>query len=107
MNNRLSAIRALQKVRDSADGQYAVLLENGTMELGFYKPGSVDRQQPHEQDEVYIVQAGHGRFERGDEVIDFEAGDAIFVAAGVQHRFVDFSEDFATWVVFYGPTGGE
>jgi hypothetical protein len=29
------------------------------------------------------------------------------VAAGIEHRFEDFSEDLAVWVVFYGPTGGE
>ena len=26
---------------------------------------------------------------------------------GVEHRFEDFSDDFAAWVVFYGPSGGE
>ncbi len=30
-----------------------------------------------------------------------------FVAAGVEHRFSKFSEDFSTWVFFYGPQGGE
>jgi hypothetical protein len=30
-----------------------------------------------------------------------------FVAAGVPHRFESFSDDFATWVVFWGPRGGE
>ncbi|WP_395686755.1 hypothetical protein [Aestuariivirga sp.] len=34
-------------------------------------------------------------------------GDAIFVAAGVQHRFLDFSNDLGMWVLFYGPDGGE
>jgi len=103
----MSAKEALRKARNSVDGQYGVLLEHGSMELGYYAPDGVDNQQPHEQDEIYIVQSGHGRFERGDEVIEFEAGDALFVAAGVRHRFVDFSRDFATWVVFYGPAGGE
>jgi len=31
----------------------------------------------------------------------------LFVPAGVEHRFEHFSEDFSTWVVFYGPRGGE
>ena len=31
----------------------------------------------------------------------------LFVAAKVEHRFESFSDDFATWVVFYGPRGGE
>jgi len=31
----------------------------------------------------------------------------LFVPAGVEHRFENFSDDFATWVIFYGPEGGE
>jgi hypothetical protein len=37
----------------------------------------------------------------------FAPGDALFVAAAVEHRFEDFSDDFGTWVMFYGPAGGE
>ncbi len=37
----------------------------------------------------------------------FSVGDVLFVPAGVAHRFEDFSDDFGTWVVFYGPEGGE
>lgn len=99
--------KALQRVRDSADGLYAVLLENGSMELGYYKPVGTDDQTPHEQDEIYIVQSGHGTFVRGGDKIPFATGDALFVAAGVEHRFVDFSDDFGCWVIFWGPPGGE
>lgn len=59
------------------------------------------------QDEIYIAQTGTGTLVRGEENIPCGPGDALFVAAGVEHRFVDFSDDFAAWVVFYGPTGGE
>ncbi len=99
--------KALQLVAASEDGLYGVLLEHGSMELGYYKPVGVDDQSPHDQDEIYIVHAGHGTFVRENESIPFEAGDALFVAAGVEHRFVDFSDDFAAWVVFWGPQGGE
>jgi mannose-6-phosphate isomerase-like protein (cupin superfamily) len=37
----------------------------------------------------------------------FGPGDFLFAPAGVEHRFEDFSKDFATWVLFYGPEGGE
>jgi mannose-6-phosphate isomerase-like protein (cupin superfamily) len=107
MSERMTIEKALQSVRDSVDGLYAVLLENGSMELGYYKPIASDEQSPHDQDEIYIVQTGHGTFLCGDQSIPFEPGDALFVAAGVDHRFVNFSDDFAAWVVFYGPTGGE
>lgn len=107
MTERMTVQKALAAVNESGDGLYGVLLENGSMELGFYKPVGCDDQTPHDQDEIYIVQTGTGTFLRGDEKISFEAGDALFVAAGVEHRFVDFSDDFATWVIFWGPTGGE
>ncbi|MDJ0710326.1 MAG: cupin domain-containing protein [Woeseiaceae bacterium] len=99
--------RAFAAVEASADGLYGVLLEHGTMELGFYQPVGTDDQGPHEQDEIYIVQAGTGVFQLDGERLDFGPGDALFVPAGVPHRFVEFSKDFATWVIFWGPPGGE
>ena len=103
----MTAKKALAAIRDSNDGLYAVLLEHGSLELGHYKPVGVDDQKPHDQDEIYFVQSGRGTFVRDEERIPFEPGDALFVAAGIQHRFVDFSDDFSAWVVFYGPKGGE
>ena len=107
MSERLTVQKALQAVAKSDDGLYGVLLEHGSMELGYYRPSVVDMQSPHDQDELYIVQTGRGTFLRAAEAIQFEPGDALFVAAGVDHRFVDFSEDFAAWVIFYGAAGGE
>jgi len=107
MNKLMTPKSALDAVQKSDDGLYGVLLQHGTMELGFYKPLGRDDQQPHDQDEIYIVQSGSGSFLLGDETIPFAIGDALFVAAGITHKFVDFSDDFAAWVVFYGPEGGE
>ena len=97
------ALRALR----SRDDVYDVLFEHGTLELGLYQPHLEDPQKPHDQDEVYIIAEGHGRFRLGDEEMEFARGDLLFVPAGVKHRFESFSEDFSAWVVFYGPTGGE
>jgi mannose-6-phosphate isomerase-like protein (cupin superfamily) len=107
MPERHTVTRALQLVASSEDKAYGVLLEHGSMELGFYKPDGIDPQQPHTQDEIYIVQSGSGYFVCGDDRQPFETGEALFVPAGVVHRFEDFSDDFAAWVVFYGPDGGE
>jgi mannose-6-phosphate isomerase-like protein (cupin superfamily) len=86
---------------------YAVMLRRGTLELGFYAPIGVDRQEPHEQDEVYVIVSGTGRFLNGGVETEFGTGDALFVPAGVEHRFIDFSDDTEMWVVFYGPPGGD
>lgn len=107
MTGKTTLRKALQATQESSDGLYGVVLENGSMELGYYQPMDSDEQSPHEQDEIYIVQTGTGTLVRGDEKIAFVPGDALFVAAGVEHRFIDFSDDFGAWVIFYGPTGGE
>lgn len=86
---------------------YAIPLARGTLELGYYAPMDPDDQRPHAQDELYFVTKGHGVFWRAGEKVPFQVGDALFVAAGVEHRFVDFSTDLELWVVFWGPSGGE
>ena len=85
----------------------SLLFEHGSMTLRFYAPQDHDPQTPHDQDEIYVVASGSGWFVRESERIAFAPGDVLFAAAGETHRFEDFSDDFATWVVFYGPTGGE
>ena len=107
MSERHTVARALALAEKSDDKAYGVLLEHGTLELGFYTPAGVDPQQPHLQDEIYVIQSGSGYFVLDHERRPFETGEALFVPAGVEHRFEDFSDDFAAWVVFYGPPGGE
>ena len=107
MTERMTPEKALAGVRASDDGLYGVLLEHGSLELGYYRPLRQDDQESHEQDEIYIVHTGSGEFLLGEERVAFAPGDALFVPAGVDHRFVEFTEDFAAWVIFYGPQGGE
>ena len=63
---------------------------------------SPNRQTPHSQDEVYVIARGRGVLFHDGRQDQFEAGDFIFVAAGVEHWFEDFTDDLAVWVVFYG-----
>lgn len=90
---------------------FATVLAGGTMQVEVFAPGSNadrrDRQQPHSQDELYFVHGGEGEIIINGQRFEAAAGDAFFVAAGVAHHFENFSEDFVTWVVFYGPQGGE
>lgn len=107
MQNKHSVEQALQIMAESEKKTYAVLGNHGTLELGYYKPAGTDPQVPHDQDEIYIVQSGSGYFVIENERQPFNAGDALFVPAFSTHRFEEFSDDFAAWVVFYGPKGGE
>lgn len=67
--------------------------------------GGTDDQDPHTEDEIYVVTSGRASFESGGKRIDVAAGSVIFVAAGEEHRFVDVIEDLATLVLF-GPAEG-
>lgn len=90
------------------DGErFVEAFAHGTLVVELYAPERVDPQTPHARDEVYIVMRGSGEFVVDGERTRFEAGDALFVAAGMEHRFESFTPDFVTWVVFYGPEGGE
>lgn len=91
--------------RTSQDYRYPI--RHGTMRVGVYAPRGEDTQTPHTQDELYIVIAGQGWFRRGEERRRFAPGDVLFVPAAMPHRFEEFSDEFATWVVFWGPEGGE
>jgi mannose-6-phosphate isomerase-like protein (cupin superfamily) len=88
---------------DATPGQSLLVeaMRRGTMSLEFYAPVGEDRQQPHRQDELYIVQVGSAVLELEGEAFELSAGDAIFVAAGARHRFRAFTGDFGTWVVFF------
>lgn len=88
----------------SADSPFHTVFESGSeISVELYAPVGEDRQQPHARDELYIVASGHGHFRRGEEVVSFAPGDLLYVPAHVPHRFEDFSADFKTWVIFYGP----
>lgn len=83
------------------------VFRHGTLEAKLYAPRGTDPQQPHDRDEVYVVAHGTGTFFCDGHRTSFAPGDFLFVPAGVVHRFEDFTDDFAVWVLFYGPTGGE
>lgn len=86
---------------------FVELFQDDLMSVELYAPKGKDLQSPHNQDELYVIIQGSGQFELEGELIPFKALDVLFVPAGRQHRFVDFTTDFQTWVIFYGPKGGK
>lgn len=85
-------------------GNLAVpVFARGGLEVELYTPRGHDPQRPHRRDEVYLVARGGGLFFDGAERHRVEPGSFLFVAAGQPHRFEGFTEDFAVWVLFYGP----
>jgi len=82
-------------------------MDHGSMRVLLYRPLELDTQSPHRRDEIYIVDSGTAAFRREREVVPVSTGDVLFVPAGMDHCFETFSPDFSTWVVFWGPDGGE
>lgn len=97
---------ALEKLKDSGS-EFLELFHHGSLVVELYKPHLTDKQTPHERDELYVVISGSGEFINGENRHAFDVGDVLFVPAGREHRFINFTNDFSTWVFFYGPKGGE
>lgn len=101
-NWSINVKEALNKLTAHSEGKpFVTLLENNEMYVEIYQPNKIDLQTPHDQDEIYVVISGSGMFYNNGERKAFQAGDLIFVPAGIEHRFENFTEDFKTWVVFY------
>ncbi len=110
--NWLTTLADAKAAPITAGSRSAQMMAYGSMRLRYYAPRGRDEQTPHDQDELYIVVAGQGAFAIGETEASlgrqqFRTGDVLFAPAGLAHRFENFSDDFATWVVFWGPKGGE
>lgn len=103
---------AFERLAEKAPARSVALFEHGSLVVKLYIPRGAkgemtDPQTPHTRDELYVVARGAGVFFNGETRRKAEVGDLIFAPTGKAHRFEDFSEDFAVWVMFYGPDGGE
>lgn len=98
------AISELEIQRTKAQKRYLEFLRIPAMSAGVYvlAAGGTDPQSPHKEDELYYVVRGRARMRAGDQDQPVAAGNVIFVAAGVEHRFYDIAEDLAV-LVFFAP----
>jgi mannose-6-phosphate isomerase-like protein (cupin superfamily) len=103
----VSLAEALRKGPPPAGNLAIPIFARGSLVVELYTPVGHDPQQPHTRDEVYFVVRGKGLFFDGEQRCSVESGSFLFVPAGQAHRFEAFSSDFAVWVIFHGPEGGE
>ena len=75
--------------------------QKGNVRLVFFAPRGTDYQTFHEEDEFYFVVGGKGELIIEDERFSCETGDAFFVPAKAAHHFENFTDDFATWAIFF------
>jgi len=90
------------------DGGHSLsFLQHGTLNVKLSLPVNPNQQTPHEQDEIYMIVSGRGFLVHDGKRDPVASGDLMFIPAGTEHHFEEFTEDLAVWVVFYGPVGGE
>jgi mannose-6-phosphate isomerase-like protein (cupin superfamily) len=82
-------------------GGYEIVHRSEGLELGVYVlvAPEPDRQQPHEDDEVYVVLEGAGTLEVEGRPVELREGHAVFVPAGAEHRFAGY-EHLCVLVIF-------
>jgi mannose-6-phosphate isomerase-like protein (cupin superfamily) len=82
-------------------GGYEIVHRSPGLEVGVYVlvAPEPDRQQPHEDDEIYVVLEGTGSLQVEDEQVELREGHAVFVPAGAEHRFVGY-EQLSVLVIF-------
>lgn len=108
MDNFHSTVqKAAAQLAKESSAPFTIMMQHGTMQVEYFAPKNTDTQQPHQQDELYCIASGKAVFNRNGDRVDVNAGDFLFVPANMEHRFEEFSDDFATWVIFYGVVGGE
>jgi len=104
--DRLTVGNALAALKNNSE-PFKTLFEHGSLVVEIYKPLDEDLQQAHTRDELYVIASGSGEFFNAGVQHSVEVGEVLFVPAGIEHRFVNFTKDFSTWVFFYGPENGE
>lgn len=104
MNAGFFKIGEIDRERVQSGKLYREFLRVPAMSAGVYvlPAGATDPQRPHHEDEMYYVIRGRGRFRAGGEDAEVSAGSVLFVAAEVEHRFHDITEELAV-LVFFAP----
>jgi mannose-6-phosphate isomerase-like protein (cupin superfamily) len=94
-------IEAVQQRLRAGTGGYEVVHESPGIEIGVYVlvAPEPDRQQPHADDEIYVVLEGTGTLDVAGTAVELRQGHAVFVPAGAEHRFSGY-EQLSVLVIF-------
>ena len=94
-------VKATRRRLEEAGGGYQIVHESPGLEIGVYVlvAPEPDRQQPHVDDEVYVVLEGRGVLEVEGQQVELREGHAVFVPAGAEHHFVGY-EQLSVLVLF-------
>jgi mannose-6-phosphate isomerase-like protein (cupin superfamily) len=97
-------VEATRRRLEESGGGYEIVHESPGLEIGVYVlvAPEPDRQQPHADDEVYVVFEGRGELTIEGESVEVSEGKAVFVPAGAEHQFTGY-EGLSVLVVFARP----
>jgi len=81
---------------------FHIFLDRASMRAEYleYPAGHIDPQPPHDWDELYYIISGASAFTADGETSLIKGGDSIFVAAHIEHKFHDITEDLSVIVFF-------
>ena len=84
------------------DSLYSEFLTTQNLSVGIYElpSGDNDPQQPHTEDEVYLVLKGKGKIRVSEEARDVAPGSVVYVSAGLDHKFFDIIQTLTILVIF-------
>jgi mannose-6-phosphate isomerase-like protein (cupin superfamily) len=94
-------IEQVRRRLEAGNGGYEVVHSSPGLEIGVYVlvAPEPDKQQPHADDEVYVVLDGTGVLNVEGEAIPVSVGRALFVPAGAEHQFTAY-EGLSVLVIF-------
>jgi mannose-6-phosphate isomerase-like protein (cupin superfamily) len=97
-----------EKRREQSGKRYLEFLRVPALSAGVYvlPAGGSDLQSPHKEDEMYYVVRGRARMRAGSKDQAVSEGSIIFVAAEIEHRFYDITEELMV-LVFFAPAESE
>jgi mannose-6-phosphate isomerase-like protein (cupin superfamily) len=89
-------------IKNENAAQFLLMMSHGELEVEYYQPLGRDMQQPHSRDEIYVIASGTATLDIDGQSYGAKTGDVFYVKAGINHSFIEFDAQFATWVFFYG-----
>jgi mannose-6-phosphate isomerase-like protein (cupin superfamily) len=94
-------VEQVRRRLEAGNGGYEIVHASTGLEVGVYVlvAPEPDTQQPHADDEVYVVLEGRGVLNVEGEEIPVVEGQAIFVPAGANHQFTGY-EGLSVLVIF-------
>jgi mannose-1-phosphate guanylyltransferase len=101
---RISTTELLEELEEKTERSHIEVLneDSMTVELGNYSSLKAAPKNPHTGDEIYYIISGTAMARVEDETYSVEAGDIVFVEAGLEHDFFNIDEDLITLIVLAG-----